>query len=59
MHAIVLASHPAVSVVAVGRGIFIWLMFRSVVYLLGWPITIAVFAAVAITATLVRQRRSS
>ena len=59
MHAHVLALHPAVAVLAVGRGIFIWLLFRSITHAVGWPITIAIFVAVAIGATLFRQRRST
>jgi hypothetical protein len=58
MHGLVVASHPALHVLAVGRGIFIWLMFRTITHALGWPITIALFAAIAVGATLYRQRRS-
>ena len=44
---------------AAGRGIFIWLLFRSLTHALGWPITLAIFVVVAVTAMVVRQRRSS
>jgi hypothetical protein len=51
MHALV----PA----AAGRGIFIWLLFRSIAHAVGWPITLAIFVVIAVAAMLARQRRSS
>ena len=51
MHALV----PA----AAGRGIFIWLLFRTITRAVGWPITLAIFVVIAVTAMYMRQRRSS
>jgi hypothetical protein len=42
---------------AVGRGIFIWLIFRSLSHTIGWPATIGLIALVAVGATLARQRQ--
>jgi hypothetical protein len=58
MHAAVLSQH-LVSVLAVGRGIFIWLLLRGLVHTIGWPATLAVFVVVAVTVTVLRQRRGS
>ena len=57
MHALTLASHVA-WMPAVGRGIFIWLALRGLIHAVGWPITLAVFAVVAVVATYAKQRRS-
>ena len=59
MHALVLASHPVLPLAAAGRGFFVWLMFRSLAHAVGWPITLAIFVAVAVAAMFARQRRSS
>lgn len=56
VHTVTLANHLA-GVLAVGRGIFVWLLFRSLVHAVGWPATIAILAVVAVVVTLVRQRR--
>ena len=55
MHFAEVAVHA--SVLAVGRGIFIWLLFRTLAHTIGWPITIAVIATVAVGAALMRRRR--
>jgi hypothetical protein len=43
---------------AVGRGFFIWLIFRSLAHTIGWPATVGVLAAVAIAAMYARYQRS-
>ena len=57
MHEAALALHSGAAM-AVGRGIFIWLLFRGLIHAVGWPIALAIFVAVAVGATLLRQRRS-
>jgi len=56
VHAAALVPHLD-AVTAVGRGLFIWLIFRSLAHAVGWPVTIAIVAAVALTVTLARRRR--
>jgi hypothetical protein len=43
--------------IAVGRGLFIWLLFRSLAHTVGWPATIGILVVVAVGATLARQRQ--
>jgi hypothetical protein len=42
---------------ALGRGFFIWVLFRSLAHTVGWPATIGIVAVVAVGATLARQRQ--
>jgi hypothetical protein len=57
VHAAPLVPH-VIAILAVGRGIFIWLFFRTLAHTVGWPITIAIVAAVAIGAMYAKRARS-
>ena len=56
MHPDVLNLHPA-AVLALGRGFFLWVLLRSLVRVIGWPATIAIFVVVIVVSTFIRQRR--
>lgn len=45
------------AVLAAGRGLGLWLLFRALAHTVGWGVTIAIMVAVALATMLLRRRR--